>query len=195
MPADIVSGDLLYLLVETANEDVVTSGDWTAITNQGTGTGGAADATRISIFFHVYAGVAPDTTVSCGGTSNHHMGAIVAFRGVGGGAAAGAVDTTADTSVEYPSVTTTVDNSLILLIEAHALPDLNSLGVEISGHTNANLTGITEVLDYNSAAGNGGGISVASGVMATAGATGTSTATLTTATKKGIITLALAPAT
>jgi hypothetical protein len=80
----------------------------------------------------------------------------------------------------------------VLLFAGRALPDSNT-NEAASGYTNANLTGLAEVAEANTATGNGGGVSVAWGVMDTAGAVGASTATLSSAAKKGTITLAIAP--
>lgn len=196
-PAGIAAGDVLLLVVETANEAVsVQMSGWTevSVSPQGLGTAGGTAATRLAVYYRISAG--DEVAVGIADSGNHTIAAILAFRGVDQttpiNALAADLRATDNTAVIFPSVTTTKDNCWILLIEAHALPDANSTAV-VSGHTNANLSGITERLDGNTNAGNGGGLSLASGEKVTAGATGTSSAALTTSTIGAQITLALQP--
>jgi hypothetical protein len=65
-----------------------------------------------------------------------------------------------------------------------------------TGWTNASLTSITERADlYTSTPGNGGGVSLACGVMASAGTYNATTCTFSTSSVQGRISLALEPAT
>jgi hypothetical protein len=196
LPATRQTDDLLLLLVETANQAVTTPSGWTEAPSspQGTGTAAGTAATRLSLFYRWVDGT--ETNASVADSGDHQTAQIICYRGVDlsnpFNASAGSVKDTASTAVTFPSVTTTVDNCRVLLIEAHALPDSNSTAI-VSGHTNANLTDIIEQLDQNTNAGNGGGFSLADGAMETAGATGTSSATLTTSSVGAHITLALQP--
>lgn len=196
-PSGIQTGDLLLLVLETANDTVTAPGAWLDVPSspQGTGTAGGAAATRLKIMYRWVDGTTITYIVSDPG--NHQAGGIVAFRGVDPtnpfNANAGSVKASASTSITFPSVTTTVNNCWVLLAEAHALPDSNTNN-QTSNQAMASLGTITELLDYNTASGNGGGFSIAYGVKATAGSTGTGSGTHSTSTVNGVITLALAPA-
>jgi hypothetical protein len=201
LPAGRLTDDLLLLLVETANQAVtLTGGDasnWLQLSSspQGTGTAAGTAAARLTVFYRWVTGT--EAAPGVGDSGDHQIARIIAYSGVDTSAPfnvqAGTTRTTAGTTVTFPSVVTTADNCMILLMEAHSLPDSTSTAI-VSGHTNANLTGITERLDNNTNAGNGGGISLAEGLKATAGTVGTSTATVTTSSVGGMITLALKPA-
>jgi len=64
---------------------------------------------------------------------------------------------------------------------------------QCSNWANPNLSGLTELVDYYSNAGNGGGFGVAAGTMPTAGDYGSTTATVATSFVQGRISLALKP--
>src|SRR3989338_8330599 len=56
MPTGVLQNDILLLFLETANQAITVSGGtetWTAVANspQGTGTAGAAGATRLTVFW------------------------------------------------------------------------------------------------------------------------------------------------
>jgi hypothetical protein len=97
----------------------------------------------------------------------------------------------ASTTTTFPSVTTTVADCLIALIASH---DLDSqAGNSIwSGFTNANLSDLTLRLDVSTDLGNGGGICLTTGGKASAGVTGTTTATCVSSVN-GALTIALKP--
>lgn len=112
---------------------------------------------------------------------NHVYARILTYRGVistgdpwdvtGGG-----VKATASTSVTVTGVTTTLTNTLIVQAVAQ---DIDAAATAFSAQANANLTSVLERSDFGTASGNGGGVGVWDGVKATAGATGDSTATVT----------------
>lgn len=87
-----------------------------------------------------------------------------------------ATEASTDTSVEFTGNTAGFNEELILLLASHGI-DANSTN-QYSGYTNANLTQIEEIADNGSNAGNGIGIGMATGILATAGSVGTTTATL-----------------
>ena len=118
-------------------------------------------------------------------SGDHNYAQILTYRGVittgvpwdvtGGG-----VKAVASTSVTVTSVTTTVANTLIVQGVAR---NLNGVGGIFSAEANANLTSITERNDSGTTSSggcsNGGGFAVWDGGMAAAGATGPTTATVT----------------
>ena len=113
--------------------------------------------------------------------SDHFYARIITFRGVinngnpwdvtGGG-----VKAVTSTSVTVTGVTTTVANTLVVQAVAR---DNDNAAAAFSAQTNASLSGIAERHDAGTANGNGGGLGIWSGIKATAGATGNTTATVT----------------
>ena len=202
LPAGIATNDILLLFVETPNRAVTISnsngGTWTEVTNspQGTGTAGAAAATRLTAFWSRYNGTqgAPTATAT---SSDQTIGRITAYRGcVTSGnpwdVTAGSVASTASTSVSIPGATTTVPSTLVVAVVANTT-DTNT--AQTSGWTNSNLTSFAERTDDSNALGGGGGFGVATGGWATAGAYGTTTATLATSSTQGRMSIALKPVT
>jgi hypothetical protein len=125
---------------------------------------------------------------------DHVYGQILTFRGVTGtgnpwDVTAGGVKATASTTTTFGTVTTTAGNELIVLAASR---DNSSAGAAWSAWTNANLSSLTERSDAGTTSGNGGGIGVATGIEATAGAIGSSTATVTSSVD-GHMTIALKP--
>ena len=198
LPTGYAVNDIFLLFVETANQTVTTPSGWTIVTNspQGTGTAGGTSATGLSVFWKRAASTsesAPTVTISSG---NHAIGQIMAFRGcVTSGnpwdVTAGNVASTASKSVSIPGATTSVNNCLIILAVAYAT---DTTTPQTSAWTNANLTGVTEVVDNATATGNGGGFGVATGLRASAGNYGTTSATLSTSSVQGRMSIALKPA-
>lgn len=137
--------------------------------------------------------VGGETAPSLGDSGDHNIGAHVVIRGcptIGNpwNVVTTTTEAVSDTSAVWPGVTTTAADTLVLEI-ASTSADIGT--AQISALTNANYTGITERVDGATTSGNGGVIICYSGVKATAGATGASTATLTTAGFKAFMTLAM----
>jgi len=98
-----------------------------------------------------------------------------------------------DTTVSITGVTTTVPNCLILAAFTTGQDTSSTAGA--TGWTNGNLVNLVERMDDWTAAGTGGGLAMATGEKATAGATGATTATLSlTANFKAQMTIAMAGA-
>jgi T5SS/PEP-CTERM-associated repeat protein len=201
LPAGIATNDILLLFLETANEAISISnqngGTWTAVTNspQGTGTAGGTSATRLTAFWSRYNGTQGAPTASDSG--NHQLGRIIAIRGAAASGnpwdvTAGGVEATADTSGSIPGATTTVANTLVVTAIATSLPDASGTA-NFSSWTNGNLTSVTERTDNTVTAGNGGGLGVATGIKATAGAYGNTAVTLATSASKGMMSIAIKP--
>jgi len=190
------AGDILILFVETANQNVATPSGWTVLPNSPQGAGTAADnaATRVSVFYRI------DTlnnvsSVNVADSGAHQVATIIAFRGVDQTTpitiSAGDTASTSTTTITLPSITTTIDNSLVVLVYSSA--DKTGGGNTNSLPTNSNLTGLTrhqEVYGSNYCS-----MDIMSGTMATAGSTGTSSGTLLAASLQGHIVFALNPAT
>ena len=202
LPAGIAANDILLLFLETANQAISISnqngGTWTAVASspQGTGTAGGSSATRLTAFWSRYNGTQGAPTTSDSG--NHQAGRMIAIRGCATSGnpwdmTAGGVESTADTSGSIPGATTTVANTLVVAAIATSLPDASGTA-NFSAWANANLVSVTERIDNTRSAGNGGGLGLATGGKATAGAYGNTTVTCTTSAAKGLLSIALKPA-
>ena len=203
LPSGIAANDILLLFLETANQAISISnqngGTWTAVTNspQGTGTAGGTSATRLTVFWSRYNGTQGAPTTSDSG--NHQLGRIVAYRGCATSGnpwdvTAGGVEATSDTSGAIPGATTTVGNTLVVAAISTDKPDAAGTA-NFSAWANSNLTIVTELTDNTVVAGNGGGLAVARGGKASAGAYGDTTVTLATSAIKAMMSIALKPAT
>jgi hypothetical protein len=136
----------------------------------------------------------PATTVTNPG--NHVWAQIITYRGVANTGnpwdiTGGGVKAAASTSVTVTGVTTSASNKLIVQAVSR---DNDSAAAAFSAETNANLTNITERSDAGTTSGNGGGFAVWDGVLETGGATGNTTATVTSSIN-AFLTIALLPPT
>jgi PKD repeat protein len=201
LPAGIAGNDILLLFVETANQisSIINQngGTWTQVTGspQGYGAAAASNAVRITVFWSRYNGTQGAPTV--GDSGNHQLARIIALRGATTGGdpcnvTAGGTESTVDTSGAIPGATTTVANTLVVAAITTSLPDANGTS-NFSAWANADLTGLAERTDNVSNAGNGGGLAVATGVKATAGAYASTAVTCGTATTKAMLSLAIRP--
>jgi hypothetical protein len=162
---------------------------------QGTGTAGGTAATRLTVFWSRYNGTQGAATISDSG--NHQLARMIAIRGATTSGdpcdvTAGAVEATSDTSGSIPGATTTVANDLVVAAIATSLPDANGTA-NFSGWSNADLSDLTERTDNSVNAGNGGGLAIATGGKATAGAYGATAVTLVNAAQKGMMSIAIRP--
>jgi hypothetical protein len=199
LPAGIVTGDILLLALETANQAITiptpNGGTWTEVTGspQGTGTAAGTSATRLTLFWSRYNGTQGAPTTSDSG--DHQVGVIVAYRGcVSTGnpwdVTSSGVEATSDTSWSITGATTTVTNCRVVVIGTR----MNDLaGAHFSAWTNADLSNIQERFDDGTTQGNGGGIGIADGLKSTAGTYAATTVTNATTTVKAFMTVALNP--
>ncbi len=192
-----ITNDIGILVVETANEAVTTPSGWTAVASspQGTGTAAGTAATRLSMFWRRAASAA-ETAAAIADSGDHQDGAIMVFRGCITTedpihVSTGSVNATASTSATLPSVTTTVDDCVVVQAIAHGI-DSNT--AQLSGWTHGGaLIGLTQILNESTKTKNGGGVGAVYGNLSTAGASGTTGVTLATAFAVGMITIALKP--
>jgi hypothetical protein len=201
LPAGLQTNDILLMFLETANQAISINnqngGTWTQVTGspQGTGIAGGTNGTRLTVFWSRYNGSQGAPTITDSG--DHQIGRIMAIRGATASGdpcdvTAGGVEDTADTSGSITGATTTVANTLVVVAVATSLPDAVS-SAKFSGWTNANLSSLTERIDFTSTPGNGGGLATATGVKATAGAYGATAVTLVNAAHKGLMSIAIKP--
>src|SRR5436309_684242 len=197
-PAHAIN-DIGLLILETQN-DAVTLGtnaaNWTPVTNSPQGTGTTSTGTRLTVFWSR----ATSTSMGAVGVNDsgdHQIAQIITFRGVTTSGnpwdvTAGDVNASTTSAVSIPGATTTVPNTLVVAIVANAA-DTNT--AQTSSWANASLSSLTAqtAADVNTNSGVGGGFGVATGVKATAGAYGATTATLATVSPQGRMSIALRP--
>jgi MSHA biogenesis protein MshQ len=191
-PAGWAADDLLLLLVENAGDSLTVDAGWTSAGTPQLGTG-----TGLHVWYRVAQSGDGGSVGYHGSGINHMQGVVLAYRGVDtttpldatpvGGTAS------ASTSITFSSITTVTADCMIVL--ALAAADDRAAGNDFGSWTNANLTSLTERVDANTAQGNDGALGAADGVKATAGATGTTTASISTSAGKAYMTIALRPTT
>ena len=98
-----------------------------------------------------------------------------------------------DTSAVIPGATTTVADTLVVLIQGTSFNGTST--AQCGAVTNADLGSITEQFDSTNTSGLGGGHCIITGTKASAGAYGDSTLTLANTSFKGAMSIALKPAT
>ncbi len=189
-------GDVALLFIESTGGQAATlstPAGFVAVASSPQATGAGTAGTQITVFWAraTSTSMAAPTVADPG---DHVYAQIITYRGVintgnpwditGGG-----VKAVASTSVTVTGVTTSVPSTLIVQAVAR---DLDSAAAAFSAETNANLTGISERSDVGTTSGNGGGFAVWDGVMAAAGATGNTTATVTSSIN-AFLTIALKP--
>lgn len=194
LPAGTVAGDLLLMFLETHGGEAITVSGWTQAPSSPQESLGAGEQTRLTIFYKIAAGGDATTTSDSG---DHQIGRIL-------GITAGTFDSanpfnvsagdvgSASATQTIPGATTTVDDCLVV-VAACSGKDANST-TYFSGWTNADLTSLTERVDNMTAFGGGGGIGVATGIKASAGAYAATTVTMGSLNASGHISLAIAPA-
>jgi hypothetical protein len=185
-PAGIIAGDLLVLIVQTdQNDSVSTPAGWTL---RASVTSTECDL-RVYTKFHT-----TGTSVSVSWSGDHICCQVLAFRDVNSATPVNDSRTGNHTglgsTVNIPGVTTTVDNCLVLAMVAHDIATNSSC---VSNWANASLSEGEELTDISTTAGWDGGFAVYAGYKETAGVVDTTTASLTQAKKRAYFSMALAP--
>ncbi len=189
-------GDLLILVVETSGEGTNMSiSGWTHFADSPLADVASTSGSKLNVMWRVATAVGTSNFVSIPDSGDHQGGSILAFRGfsalVSNFAVSMTANTTASTTVTWPSIDTKTPNCRLLYIASRPNDLLSN--AQFSGFTNANLAGAAEISEYGSDAGNGGGWVACSGTKADAGATGESTATNLVATTNVLFVLAIEP--
>lgn len=192
LPSGHVANDILLLFVRTANEPISAPTGYTQKgSTQGTGTAAGSAATSLQLFWKRDSG--SESAPSVADSGNSTTAQIIAIAGCPTSgdpfdAIDGDVLASASTSVTIPGVTTTEDNALVLVAVAN---EADSATAQTSGWSNGTLKALIERADANTTSNNGGGFGVASARMPTAGATGTTSATLATSSVQARIVCAM----
>lgn len=186
LPSGWAVGDLHVLITEQhATTAVSAPSGWTD-----TGVNILQTNSRMQVFTRYAQSGDTDPSVACGSGPDHLATRIAGFRGVGGYEFGSPNSASSGTALTFLGMTTSMDDALVLMLMTTGR---DFSGAQFSGYTNANLANITELFDLGTTINSGGGSAAASGEMATAGATGDSTATLSGASSWCAIHMALYP--
>lgn len=191
IPSGYTVGNLLLLLVESANEAIGTPSGWNEVSSspQGTGTPAQAGGVRLAVFWRI--ATAGQSAPTIADTGNHTTGIIFEFSGANTSnpiySIAGGVITPGNSTITFPSVSTRAANDMVALCLAN---DRDYNGSDsLSGWTNANLSSLTQRHDQTVTTGVGGGVGMATGIKATAGSIGSTTVTNGAAVTAAVITI------
>src|SRR3990167_2551667 len=198
LPTGLVADDIVILVAATEDTGTATiSADgsvtpWTAITGSPVSVTGGK---KLYVWWGRWASGTTGPTITA--TTNMIIAATAAWSGCDTTSSvinnqANGNEDTADTSLSFTTtISTTVNNCVVLLISND---DTDSNTAQHGSQANSNLGSIAERVDVNTNAGTpGGGFQITEGTLATAGAIGTWTTTLATASAKAYLTLALQP--
>lgn len=197
------AGDIGLLIMETGGSEsvgYVNQTEWVEVNSYQTYGSpqttnvSSTNGTRITVYW-ARATSSGMNTPTINDPGNHIYAQIVTYRGaVTTGnpwdVTSAGIKSTASTSVSVTGLTTTVPNTLIVQAVTR---DTDSNATGFSAQTNSTLTSITERVDSGTTAGNGGGLSVWDGIMTAVGATGNTTATVSSS-QNAFLSLALKPA-
>lgn len=185
--AGAIADDIIVLVVQSDNQTATAPATYTQMGPEvGIGTAGAAGGTRLAAFWKRHTGTESDPTVA--DTGDHTIAFTFGIRGCPTSGDpfrnVGATrKTTASTTSTGSAGATPADNCLIVQLFATAL---DSASAAFSVPTNASLTSVTEQVDVATADGNGGGIGLITGLLATAGSFVATTATVTSTVDVGL---------
>ncbi|WP_295217357.1 hypothetical protein [uncultured Brevundimonas sp.] len=187
IPAGTSADDFLLLICETAAQSVTAPSGWSVIPAQTTGTAASTTATGPYSFYKIAS--AGETAPTIADPGDHIIARIHRFDpAVLDAAFAGSVQSSASTAVTIPSITTTTGHCLVVGMLSVATDIATS---RVSTMSNANLTNVTKRSDDATTQGNGGGISLFTGELVTAGPTGTWSGTIATSSLQGRVAVAL----
>jgi hypothetical protein len=172
MPAGWAVNDVLVLFVQSRAAEVpaVPSG-WTA--GPGATMATSARDSRIRTCYKV--AVAGETAPTVVDVGDHLFVVIMAIRGSNGvlDASQSSADASLQTTATVTGTTTTVGDCFVVVATTHGEGFATAA---FTSWTNASLANLTERYDLGTTQGIGGGLGIATGEKATAGATGTTTA-------------------
>jgi len=200
-PAGMVANDVCLLVVTSENQAIslTTANGFVEVPTwspQSAGTAATNPGSRLAVFWKRTVG--GDSAPVVADSGNNTEGRIHCFSGIitSGNpwdTGAGGNDSAAnDTTGTIPGSTTTVANTLVVLIISTSYNGTST--AQFASWTNGDLTNLLERSDNSNTANLGGGHGMATGEKANAGSYTTTTVTLANTSYKGAISLALKPA-
>ena len=188
-------GDLFMVAAESTGTIAIAG--WTHASNSPViATTDANTNTALNILYYWFNGTYPGLSVADSG--NHQIARMWIVRGgLGSGdpfnVTVSSLNTTQIKTMEIPTMTTTVDKSLVFEIGSSSADATST--VNWANGSNNTLGTLTNWINNLNTSGNGGGFSVWSGTMTTAGAVGITTATTVSSSRAGMWAGAVSPAT
>ncbi len=179
-----VAGDFGLLFVETESATITTPADWTLITQCDHGL------TSLAAFYR-FATSAAETAPTLAGGFNHKWGVILTFTGVNTATPYHALAVQprgSTTGQNLVGTSTFLDDCMIVHGGSWGADTAGPLS---SGETNAALGSVTERYDAGTITGNGGGIVVVTGTLATRASIGPTAITLSSISMMATVTIAL----
>lgn len=171
LPSGAATGDILVYCVESASyeADPTTPTGWTDLGTYANSTGVNRLYTKLTVFWAWYDSGLTTTVTD---TGNHTHGGIAAFRGVSRTTPWDVSfvnsGSTSDTDpLTITGLTTVTDGAMVLYVSA------NGEGRSALSWSNPNLESITEAFDVYSNTNGDGAVTLGYGILATAGASGT----------------------
>jgi hypothetical protein len=197
LPTGVVANDILLLAVENSAGANISLSDAQGFVQIGS-TVSDGSQTSLAVFWKRALGVPPGNTAptlaGTGGGNGHYCAGIVRVgncRTTGDPWADAPVtgsSAPADTALTATGGTTSEGDVLVVVIASQGT-DTDT--PQYSSWANASLTAVTEVMDYASSLGGGGGVAVATGIKTAPGLVATTTASLATAAPDAFMTLFL----
>ena len=184
LPTSWAQDDIFVLISCTANEVYATNPPtgWTAASNAPTGFGTAGAAAAVRLFVWWRRATSSETAPTLVDPGSYQVARMIAVRGcITSGdpwnTSATSNQTSANTSISWDSITTTIPQCMIVGVvggdrDASSTADVGSV-------SNASLASITDRMENWVTSGAGGGIYMFTGTDADTGAIGNSTATIT----------------
>lgn len=179
--ASVVSGDLILLFVESANETVATPSGFTLHGSVATGSAGAAGGTALWVFYRIASGA--DSTTSVADSGNHTVAIKVAYRGVYTTTPIAGHSQNIWGSAASPLAATSFDTQRInsTAVFVVALDRDAASATPVSSSAGGSLSDWTLRAQNIISGGAGGGLAFGDGTLASIGNTGSPSFTLATA--------------
>lgn len=195
LPVGWQPNDIFLLFIETANQVVTVPSGWAQVTGspQGIGSAGSNTSTRLTVLWR--RATTTETAPTLADPGDHILAFIAAYRGcrVSGNPwniTSTVADSAINTTLTIPGATTTAADCLIVIAAALHLDNNSNSFVS---WTNSGLTNIIERGDIGTTSGNDGSLGLAEGTRAVAGTYPSTSVSLSQATAKGAMTIALLP--
>ena len=183
------AGNIGLLVIETGGEGTTLSitapTGWAEVTGSPVTDVATTAGSKLQVFWKRAASSA-EGNVTVPDSGDHQLARIVTFNGCAPtgnpwNVVTTATKTTASTTVTFPSVTTTVDEVLCVLIATRANDSASTTAFGLPGAMTSSLANRSKS-EAGTTSGHGGGFVVFVGEKATAGATGTSSTTCPSST-------------
>lgn len=196
--AGATTNDIMFILIETANNTVTVPSGWTHLTAspQGVGTSDAIGAIGLTILWKRHTGT--ESSVVIADPGEHINAQMFVFSGVNttvapGLTAVGNSNTTAITAFSVSGPTSTIHNELLVIAVASGIDSSTSRWNTANNMAATGATGMTNDQDQSNTAGNGGGIAVWHATLVNPITVTTVSATANTATEMAWIIFTLKP--